>query len=177
MSPGQKPCQLAHQLGVRVSTRVQLGSWLAVSRSNVHRSMTSTAVCGSPSSTLPSASRRRLICSLLNRTVIARVSAAHLGAGHLGRRHRGQLSVELLTCRLALVDRALETVVDVVSQERPERGLVALGVGFDDHLKGGARAAEEFLQIEPLIREPDLGQARFDAVVGRSGDRRFDLGC
>ena len=56
MAPPHKPNHAAHQSGVRVSTRVQLGSGLVVLRSKVQMSITSSAVRGRPRGPCP---RRR----------------------------------------------------------------------------------------------------------------------
>ena len=141
-----------------------------MSRSKVQMSTTSSAVPGSPSTTLPAPSRTTLTCSLVKRTRDARVGALHAGLDHIGGADRDQLGLERLARSPALVDRAGEAVEDGVGEQRPERVLVARAVGLDDHLEGAARAAEEVAQIEARVGLADLGQPGLDVAVGEIGD-------
>ena len=94
------------QFGLRVATKVQFGSRLRVLRAKVQRSVILVTWFSSPSTTLSSASRVTLICSVTNLTVTKAV----------------------LDCSSASMISASEMPTSVVSslREASARALIAL---------------------------------------------------
>ena len=138
-----------------VATSCQLGSRAPRGRAKVQTSVTSTTASGSPSMTVPPASRVAVISFDRKRTVTWADAALHLDILDLGPVDRHERRLGLVAPPLALGDGPVEALVDILRQQVLEGLAVALGKGRDDHLVGHLGAFNEARRIETRLVADD----------------------